>query len=65
MVQVECRTCRSERGCRRLGEHYRRAVLAWCNDRPVEDCEDYTPRTWRGVPGVLDLPSPLSPPGGR
>jgi hypothetical protein len=60
MVTIECRTCSEERACPKESEHHRRTAFAWCNDMPVDDCPDYAPRLWRGVPGVLDLPSPLS-----
>lgn len=58
MVEVECRTCRSEPRCADKGSHHRRTAFAWAKDEPVEDCGSYVPRWSRGVAGVLDLPAP-------
>ncbi len=57
---VECTTCRHASLCPEACDRHRRTAIAWAHDRAIEDCRDYSPRLWRGVPGVLDLPAPLS-----
>lgn len=60
MVQVECTTCSAARGCSEQAARHRDTAFAWAKDAPLDDCRNYTPRLWRGIPGVLDLPAPLS-----